>query len=222
MPTGEDALPGFEGEVVLDGRDDGETLRRLARLRALLLARSGLEPEAIDRISAAIRAIWSGVDAWARRAGLDRVATLAYALSPENLVLTVHDEAGWLSSGGDRDGDARSSMLTDAGFDQVETDHEAHCLRLVKRFSDPLITSCKFAGGEHASSWVPFRATKHSGDRAAVKASLSDSDRALLLATAAWGDRCGQTEKATDPHERTPSLLAGLRDRLAPAWFQDA
>ena len=95
---------------MLDGRDDGETLRRLARLRGLLLARSGLEPEAIDRISAAIRAIWSSVDAWARRSGLDRVATLAYALSPENLVLTVHDEAGWLSSVGDRD---RGPVSTD-------------------------------------------------------------------------------------------------------------
>ena len=67
----------------------------------LVAGRSGLEPDAIDRISAAIRAIWSSVDAWSRRSGLERVATLAYAVSPENLVLTVHDEAGWLSSVGD-------------------------------------------------------------------------------------------------------------------------
>ena len=127
----------IEGEVVLDGRDDGETLRRLARLRGLLLARSGLEPEAIESISAAIRAIWSSVDAWARRSGLDRVATLAYALSPENLVLTVHDEAGWLASVGDLADGPVSTILTDARFDQIENDHEAHCLRLVKRFRDP-------------------------------------------------------------------------------------
>ena len=44
----ESTAPLIEGEVVLDGRDDGETLRRLARLRGLLLARSGLEPEAIE------------------------------------------------------------------------------------------------------------------------------------------------------------------------------
>ena len=74
-----------EGEVVLDGRDDGETLRRLARLRSLLLARSGLEPEAIDGISAAIRAIWSSVDEWAHRSGLEQVATLSYAL-PRRIV----------------------------------------------------------------------------------------------------------------------------------------
>jgi DNA-binding response OmpR family regulator len=125
----------MQGDVVLDSRDDGETLRRLARLRVLLLARSGLAHEAIDRISAAISEIWSNVDAWSRRAGLDRVASLTYALSPENLVLTVHDEAGWLSSDGDPAGGTGSTVLADAGFDQVETDHDAHCLRLVKQFT---------------------------------------------------------------------------------------
>jgi anti-sigma regulatory factor (Ser/Thr protein kinase) len=124
----------MEGDVVLDGRDDGETLRRLARLRALLLARSGLEPEAIDRISAAISEIWSNVDAWARRSDLNQVATLTFSVSPEKLVLTVHDEAGWLSTVGDRAGGGVSPVLIDAGFDQIETDREARCLRLVKQF----------------------------------------------------------------------------------------
>jgi CheY-like chemotaxis protein len=126
----------IEGEVVLDGRDDGETLRDLARLRGLLLARSGLAPEAIASISAAIRAIWLSVDGWGRRSGLDRVATLAYALSPENLILTVHDEAGWLARVGDLAEGPVSTVLTDARFDQIENDHEAHCLRLVKRFME--------------------------------------------------------------------------------------
>jgi Response regulator receiver domain len=132
----EGAPPWIEGEVVLDGRDDGETLRRLARLRGLLCARSGLEPDAVDRISTAIRAIWLSVDGWARRSGLDRVATLAYVLSPDNLVLTVHDEAGWLSSVGDLAQGPVSMIVTDARFDQIEYDHGAHCLRLVKRFKD--------------------------------------------------------------------------------------
>jgi CheY-like chemotaxis protein len=132
----ESSAPLIEGEVVLDGRDDGETLRSLARLRGLLLARSKLAPDAIESISAAIRAIWLSVDGLARRSGLDRVATLAYALSPEKLVLIVHDEAGWLSRvDGLADGPV-STILTDARFDEIENDHEDHCLRLVKRFRD--------------------------------------------------------------------------------------
>ncbi len=125
----------LEVEVVLDGRDDGETLRRLARLRALLLARSGLPAEAIDRISAAISAIWSSVDRWARQTGRNRVATLAYALSPESLVLTVRDEGGWLASVGDHAEGPLSIVLAAAGFEQIDSDRDAHCLKLVKRFA---------------------------------------------------------------------------------------
>ena len=131
----ESTLSLIEGEVVLDGRDDGETLRQLARLRALLLVQSGLRPEAIESISAAIKAIWLSVDGWARRSGLDRVATLAYALYLDNLVLTVHDEAGWLAHVAYLAAGPESTALTDAQFDQIENDHEAHCLRLVKRFT---------------------------------------------------------------------------------------
>ena len=39
----------IEGQVVLDGRDDGETLRRLARLRGSLEAHGGLKRDGIDR-----------------------------------------------------------------------------------------------------------------------------------------------------------------------------
>ena len=65
----ERTAPSIEGQVVLDGRDDGETLRRLARLRGSLLARGGLERDAIDRISAAVWAIWASVDGWGASVG---------------------------------------------------------------------------------------------------------------------------------------------------------
>lgn len=125
----------LRGDVVLDSRDDGQTLRILARLRAQLMTHSVLEPEAVDRICAAIGAIWSEVDAWSRRCQQEQVATLTYALSPETLTLTVHDEAGWLSSRADGDGPARLANLSDAGFDRIEFDHDAHFLRLIKHLN---------------------------------------------------------------------------------------
>jgi len=130
----ESVAPQFEGEVVLDSRDDGQTLRHLARLRGLLLARSGLEPNAIESICAAIIAIWASVDQWAVRSRLDRVATLAYALTPEQLSLTVHDEGGWLASAIEPVAGPASTILTHAPFDQIVHDRQARCLRLVKRF----------------------------------------------------------------------------------------
>jgi CheY-like chemotaxis protein len=127
----------FEGEVVLDARDDGETLRRLARLRALLLERGDLLPETIDRISATIKAIWSSVHQWAVRSGEDRVATLAYALSPEQLHLVVHDEGGWLATANEPSWLPVSTILADSPFDQIVQDSDARCLTLVKRFESP-------------------------------------------------------------------------------------
>jgi hypothetical protein len=48
----------------------------------------------------------------------------------------VHDEAGWLAHMGELAEGSLSAVLTGARFDQVENDHEAHCLTLVKRFRD--------------------------------------------------------------------------------------
>ena len=124
-----------EGEVPLDTRDDGETLRNLAQLRRLLQARSGLGGEAVDRISAAIKQLWSSVDSWSRRQRLNRVATLAFAMTPESLTMTVHDEAGWLPAWRDLAGDEPTKALVEAAFDQVILEDSDRSLRLVKQFA---------------------------------------------------------------------------------------
>jgi CheY-like chemotaxis protein len=124
--------PQVEGEVPLDLRDDGETLRRLAQLRRLLQVRSGLNSEAIDRISTTIKELWSRFDSWSRGRRVDRVATLAYSLTPESLTLTIHDEAGWLLAVRDH---LMASNLAGDQFDQVIADEADRCLKLVKRFA---------------------------------------------------------------------------------------
>jgi CheY-like chemotaxis protein len=129
------AAPQFEGEVPLDVRDDGETLRRLAQLRRLMQIRSALGPHEIERISTVIKTLWSSVDHWSRHRRLNQVATLSYSLTPDSLTLTVHDEAGWLPSSRDLNPDQVSSPLAEAQFDQVIADEADHSLRLVKRFA---------------------------------------------------------------------------------------
>jgi hypothetical protein len=126
-----------EGEVPLDLRDDGDTLRQLAQLRRLLQVRSGLDTDAIDRISTTIKELWSSVDAWSRRRRLDRVAMLAYSLTSESLTLTIRDEAGWLSASRGLEPDLVSRILAEAQFDQVIANEEGRCLELVKRFAAP-------------------------------------------------------------------------------------
>ena len=50
--------------------------------------------------------------------------------------------------------------------------------------------------------------------------SLADADRALLLASVAWGDRHRRLEDASRPNDTMPDLLAGLNNRLAPVWLR--
>jgi CheY-like chemotaxis protein len=124
-----------EGLVMLDDRDDGDTLRNLAELRNLMLARSGLGFEAINPITAAIKAIWLSVGSWSRRSSLVAVATMSYELTSEGLTLIVRDQGGWLAS---LDGMAEgltSKCLTEARFDQMISDDANHSLKLVKNFN---------------------------------------------------------------------------------------
>jgi hypothetical protein len=118
-------------------RDDGQTLRRLAQLRRLMQVRSGLGPEAIDRINAAVKEIWTSVDTWSRRRGSSPVATLTYSLTPDSLTLTVRDEAGWLPDWRGRAAEPSATALAAAQFDQVVVDEANRSLRLVKRFAAP-------------------------------------------------------------------------------------
>jgi len=123
-----------EGLVVLDDRDEGDTLRSLAQLRNLMLARSGLGLEATRPITAAIKAIWSSVDSWSRCSSTAQVATLSYELTSECLTLIVRDQGGWLPRLGGIAEEQTSKCLTEAQFDQIISDDANHSLKLVKHF----------------------------------------------------------------------------------------
>jgi CheY-like chemotaxis protein len=127
--------PRIEGEVALDLRDDGETLRRLAQLRRLLKVRGVLGSDEVDRISAAIKELWSSVDSWSRRRRLNQVATLIYSLTSDALTLIIRDEAGWLPALKDVDSGLALTAVADARFDQVVADEASRSLKLVKRFA---------------------------------------------------------------------------------------
>jgi CheY-like chemotaxis protein len=129
--------PTLAGEVFLDGRDDGTTLRHLAQLRSILLAKHLLDPAALDRLSAAIKAIWASVDDWSRRWGLSEVARLRYELTGEALTLTVQDEVRWLCGSNNLGSQTLLHSLSAAQFDRVSADEAAGSLTLVKRLSAP-------------------------------------------------------------------------------------
>ncbi len=81
---------------MLDSRDEGETLRSLARLRKAVVLRSGLEPGTIEELTRALRAIWANAVEWGNRRRLARVASLEYSLTDESLTVDRHGR-GWLA-----------------------------------------------------------------------------------------------------------------------------
>jgi CheY-like chemotaxis protein len=123
-----------EGEAVLDARDEGQTLRSLARLRNALLVRSDLDGALIDELTRAIKAIWSRAIEWGNRRKLERVASMAYSLADTCLTLTITDEAGWLEALAEQQGGLPGGLLPGGFFDELTHDSSAHRVTLVKRF----------------------------------------------------------------------------------------
>lgn len=124
----------IDGEASLDGRDEGETLRSLARLRNALLSRSGLGAPTIEEICRAIQAIWTSARAWDRPGSSERTATLKYSLTEPSLSLTVDDESGWLLSRCQLEGGPTGGLVDGALFDDIVADPAARSLQMVKRF----------------------------------------------------------------------------------------
>ncbi len=123
-----------EGEAVLDARDEGQTLRSLARLRNALSTRSDLDREIIDELTRAIKTIWASAIEWGNRHKLERVASIAYSLSDTGLVLTITDEAGWLEARREREGNWPGGLVPGASFDEVAHDSSTRSVTLVKWF----------------------------------------------------------------------------------------
>ncbi len=122
-----------EGEAVLDARDEGETLRSLARLRNALSTRSGLERETIEELTRVIKAIWSSAIEWGNRRKLERVASITYSLSGDRLCLTISDEAGWLEAGSGLLARLPAGLVNGAMFDEVIHDPGTLSVKLIKR-----------------------------------------------------------------------------------------
>ncbi len=113
-------------------RGHDEPLRQLAQLRNLLVARSSLDLDAVRRVGAALEAIAADAGAWGRDRGVGLVATLAYHLHPDRVVLTLRDEAGWL--GGEALAGRWAEVLQAARFDQVDVDETGRRVTFLKRF----------------------------------------------------------------------------------------
>jgi CheY-like chemotaxis protein len=108
-----------DGSLALDAREDVAHLRHANELRSMLLERTRLEEDAINRLATALAEILQrGVD-WGRANGRGLVADLSFRVEPRRFSLTLRDKSGWLAEDDPRhDGLARA--IAGAGFDDVD------------------------------------------------------------------------------------------------------
>ena len=122
--------------MVLDRRDDGETLRAFLSSAACFRQRTSLSLHEIILISKAIHAIWASTHEWSRRCQLDRVAALAYSLTSSRLTLTIHDEGGWLAQAEDIRNELSNTRDVKI-FDEITVDEITHSLTMQKQLVGP-------------------------------------------------------------------------------------
>jgi CheY-like chemotaxis protein len=126
-----------EGVIPIDPAREEESLRQLARLRNILVARTTLDADAINRVATALGDIWRDGLEWARQSPHRLDSVLVYLVRPDHLVITLHVSSGWLA--GTHFDPARRwpHSFTGARFDEVVEDETGHRLTLHKRYPPP-------------------------------------------------------------------------------------
>jgi CheY-like chemotaxis protein len=120
-----------EGEIRIDRRDEGESLRRIAQFRSLLVGRTTLALDAVHQVSAALKEIQASAEAWSLSHPNDLVATLTYRVLDDRVVLSIRSLVGWL-----KDlvrGDAWSRRIVPP-FDEVVIEDSGDRVELLKAF----------------------------------------------------------------------------------------
>jgi CheY-like chemotaxis protein len=127
--------PDFKGEIRIETRDESESLRRLARLRGLVLARTPLDLDAVCFLSSTLQEIWREALAWGRAHRAGCVATLSYQLGADRLEVTLRDVSGWLGSDLLATHQRWIDALHEAAFDEVAFDERERRIVFLKRFA---------------------------------------------------------------------------------------
>lgn len=126
--------PHTEGEVPFATDEEGESLRRLGRLRNLLVASTPLDAEGVDRVFGSLSRLWELAEAWGQGNRVARVATLEYRLLPDCAVFALRDLAGWFRDDPRPAAERWPEALAAGRFDEVEDEGDGGPVVLVTRF----------------------------------------------------------------------------------------
>jgi CheY-like chemotaxis protein len=126
-------LPQIEGEIPLD-RAGTDTLRQLARLRSLILARTPLDFATVEDIFAQVHWIWAFAEHSQAGGGPRPALSLRYLLDDSRLMIQLIDRVGWMEAYRSRASKTPSESRDAAEFVPTKIDDSMDCLSLVKEF----------------------------------------------------------------------------------------
>lgn len=123
----------IEDSAPLSDLDGDETLRKLAQLHSLILGRTPLGDEAVERVNRAIEEVRKAIGRWRGDHPGCEASSLRYELTPERLVVAFQGGRDWLDESAGASGDAMDAALH--GFDEVAVDRDRPCLTLIKKWA---------------------------------------------------------------------------------------
>ncbi|MDR3634172.1 MAG: response regulator [Isosphaeraceae bacterium] len=126
---------GREG-VITFGSESDESLRQLAHLRNLLVARTTLDVAAVCVLGDALQELRTSADRWSRQRGEEVYAVLGYQILADRLTFTLKDDSGWLAQTRNSPGEAWPAAFAVAGFDAIQYRRD-ECLLTFSRAFPP-------------------------------------------------------------------------------------
>jgi CheY-like chemotaxis protein len=125
-----------EGDIELGAASD-EVLRRLARLRSLMIARTSLGAETVRAAGEALEELRARAVGRAHALGVDVVAEFSYRLLDDRVVFTLRDRSGWLEGGPFRADEGPLPASARRLFDEVLNGDSGGTMTLVLRHPRP-------------------------------------------------------------------------------------
>ena len=125
----------IEGVIPIDPGCEDDSLRLLGQLRNLLVARTTLEAETINRIHSALKEIWrDGLD-WRHRSHHPLDASIGFHIQPDVLSITLRDASGWLAENRFSPAERWPEAFEASEFDDVIEEEAGHRMTFRKRYA---------------------------------------------------------------------------------------
>ena len=121
--------------IAINSADDGETLRRLARLRSLLLATTPLDTATVVKMATSLQKLAIDADLWGQKHGLQEIALLDYHHERDHVVLSVRDVSGWFRDEKRILDELWTQTNTLGQFDSIARESSQGSLVFIKSFS---------------------------------------------------------------------------------------